>query len=99
MHLAEQVDWKRGRAVVFLDPYGAQTKWETLVALAETRAADIWILVPFGVAEARMLPHSGKSPMAGPIAARALSARTSGVTSRTKRSPAPLDQIYAVRTA
>lgn len=34
------------RAVVFLDPYGMNVRWETLELLAKTRAADVWYLFP-----------------------------------------------------
>ncbi|MGM0558146.1 MAG: three-Cys-motif partner protein TcmP [Myxococcota bacterium] len=60
--LAEATDWHQWRAVVFLDPYGTQVEWETLVALAETQAVDVWLLVPFGMAYTRMLPNSGEVP-------------------------------------
>jgi three-Cys-motif partner protein len=38
--------WKGTRGVVFLDPFGLQIKYETLERLAQTRALDIWYLVP-----------------------------------------------------
>ncbi len=60
--LARDTDWRRWRAVVFLDPYGTQVEWKTLVALAETEAVDVWLLVPFGMAYTRMLPNSGEVP-------------------------------------
>lgn len=34
------------RALVFLDPYGFQVEWETVKALAETRAIDIFVNFP-----------------------------------------------------
>lgn len=61
-HLVRATNWKAWRAVVFLDPYGAQIEWDTLVALAETEAVDVWVLVPFGIAYTRMIPHSGDVP-------------------------------------
>lgn len=60
--LARVTDWNAWRAVVFLDPYGTQVEWSTLVALAETEAVDVWLLVPFGMAYTRMLPNSGEVP-------------------------------------
>jgi three-Cys-motif partner protein len=36
--------WKSTRAVMFLDPYGMEVEWETLTAIAETRAIDVWYL-------------------------------------------------------
>ena len=38
--------WKDTRAVMFLDPYGMEVEWETLKAIAETRAIDVWYLFP-----------------------------------------------------
>src|SRR5689334_8014635 len=39
-------DWRKERAVVFLDPYGAQVRWDTLKALAATGGVDLWYLFP-----------------------------------------------------
>jgi len=52
-------DWARSRAVVFLDPYGMQVEWSTIVAIAQTRAIDLWILFPLGVAVNRLLLKAG----------------------------------------
>jgi three-Cys-motif partner protein len=40
-----------------------QVSWETLVAVAETRAIDMWILFPSGVALNRLLTKSGEIRM------------------------------------
>tara|TARA_R110002110_G_scaffold415835_1_gene657189 strand:- start:17883 stop:18728 length:846 start_codon:yes stop_codon:yes gene_type:complete len=37
-------DWQSTRAVLFLDPYGMEVEWETLKAIAETEAIDVWYL-------------------------------------------------------
>src|SRR5258707_11201188 len=37
-------EWKSARAVLFLDPYGMEVDWETLVAIAATKAIDVWFL-------------------------------------------------------
>ncbi|MES0074682.1 three-Cys-motif partner protein TcmP [Mesorhizobium sp. M0058] len=37
-------DWRSTRAVMFLDPYGMQVEWETLQAIANTKAVDVWYL-------------------------------------------------------
>jgi three-Cys-motif partner protein len=37
--------WNSTRAVMFLDPYGLSVDWETLVAIANTKAIDVWYLV------------------------------------------------------
>jgi len=52
-------DWKKTRAVVFLDPYGMQVDWETTKLLGTTKGVDLWFLIPVGVAMARMLPRNG----------------------------------------
>ena len=58
----KETDWKRHRAVVFLDPYGMQVDWETLEALAKTKAVDLWLLFPLGVAVNRLLTRAGPPP-------------------------------------
>ncbi len=57
-----QKDWlKTGRrAVMFLNPYGMQVKWETIEAIAETQAIDLWLLFPLGVAVNRLLRNDGQ---------------------------------------
>lgn len=55
------MDWISRRAVLFLDPYGAQVEWATIEAVAETRAIDLWILFPLSAVN-RMLTRSGKIP-------------------------------------
>ena len=52
-------DWKKDRAVVFLDPYGMQVEWSTIEALGATRGVDLWYLFPLGVGVSRMLPRDG----------------------------------------
>jgi three-Cys-motif partner protein len=32
--------WKHDRAVLFLDPFGAQIQWKTIKAIADTKAID-----------------------------------------------------------
>jgi len=55
-------DWSTNRAVLFLDPYGMQVEWATLASLAETRALDLWLLFPLGVAVNRLLRRDGDIP-------------------------------------
>lgn len=52
--------WKKNRAVLFLDPFGMQVEWETIQAIASTKAIDLWILFPIGVAVNRLLKKNGK---------------------------------------
>jgi three-Cys-motif partner protein len=55
-------DWRRRRAVLFLDPYGMQVEWATIEAIGGTRAIDLWILFPLGIAVNRLLTQSGNIP-------------------------------------
>jgi three-Cys-motif partner protein len=52
-------DWRRNRAVVFLDPYGMQVDWSTIETIARTQAIDLWILYPLGQAVNRLLKRQG----------------------------------------
>lgn len=54
-------DWIRARrrAVMFLDPYGTQVSWNTLKAIADTQAVDLWILFPIGTVN-RLLNRNGR---------------------------------------
>ena len=61
-HWCGRTDWRKNRAVVFLDPYGMQVDWDTMVAIAETRAIDVWVLFPLGVAVNRLLTRAGPPP-------------------------------------
>jgi three-Cys-motif partner protein len=53
-------NWERHRAVLFLDPFGMQVRWDTLEAIASTRAIDMWLLFPLGMAVNRLLRRDGK---------------------------------------
>lgn len=57
-----RLDWKKRRAVLFLDPYGMQVEWETINAIATTKAIDLWLLFPLGIAVNRLLVKSGEIP-------------------------------------
>ena len=57
----KETDWKKNRAVVFLDPYGMQVEWSTIEAISQTKGIDLWILFPLGVAVSRLLTK-GKLP-------------------------------------
>ena len=46
LELSQTTNWKQTRAVVFIDPFGLQIKYDTLRALARTEAVDVWYLVP-----------------------------------------------------
>ena len=47
------------RAVLFLDPYGMEVEWDTIAAIANTQAIDLWILFPLGIAVNRLLKRDG----------------------------------------
>lgn len=54
-------NWVRtDRAVLFLDPYGMQVEWSTLLAIAKTRAIDLWLLFPSAIAVNRLLTKDGQ---------------------------------------
>lgn len=57
-----ETDWRKHRAVVFLDPYGMQVDWALIEALAKTQAIALWILFPLGVAVNRLLTRSSEPP-------------------------------------
>ena len=51
--------WSKWRGIVFLDPFGMQVPWSTLVKLAETEAIEVLINFPVGMAIQRLLKRSG----------------------------------------
>lgn len=55
-------DWGAHRAVLFLDPYGMQVEWQTIEAIAKTKAIDLWLLFPLGIGVSRLLTRSGTIP-------------------------------------
>ena len=54
-----RIDWTRSRAVVFLDPFGMQVDWETLRCLAQTKAIEVIVNFPVGMAIQRLLEKTG----------------------------------------
>jgi three-Cys-motif partner protein len=60
--LASGIDWKRHRAVVFLDPFGMQVPWSTVEMLATTKAVEVIVNFPLGMAIQRLLTKSGLIP-------------------------------------
>lgn len=55
-------NWNSHRAVLFLDPFGMQVEWDTIEAVARTKAIDMWLLFPLGIAVNRLLTTSGDIP-------------------------------------
>jgi three-Cys-motif partner protein len=58
--LAGGIDWRHHRAVVFLDPFGMQVPWSTVELLARTKAIEVMINFPMGMAIQRLLTRSGE---------------------------------------
>lgn len=58
-------NWKKHRAVLFLDPYGLDVEWSTLEAVANTQAIDVFILVALGQEINRHLQRNGEVTPAG----------------------------------
>jgi three-Cys-motif partner protein len=58
----QRINWRTTRAVVFLDPYGMQVDWEILESIGKTKAIDLWLLFPLGVAVNRLLTKSAPPP-------------------------------------
>lgn len=54
---AEQ--WRAQRGVVLLDPFGSQVNWQTIKAIAETKALDLWYLFPAGLGVFRQISKNG----------------------------------------
>ena len=50
------------RAYIFLDAFGIQVPWSTIEALAASKAIEIIINFPMGMAIRRMMPKSGDVP-------------------------------------
>lgn len=46
------------RGVVFVDPFALHVEWDTLRAVAATKALDLWLLFPV-MAVQRLLPRNG----------------------------------------
>lgn len=61
--VCKTTSWRGTRGVVFLDPYGLQVTWDTLVAIARTKALDVWVLFPSGMGLNRLLTKSGDIPV------------------------------------
>lgn len=60
LNLCANTDWSRTRAVVFLDPYGMQVPWSTIVEISKTKAIDLWWLFPLGQGVNRLLRRDGQ---------------------------------------
>lgn len=61
LELCRFTNWRDHRGVLFLDPFGLSVEWETLERVAETKALDVWFLVPIG-ALFRLMKKDGAIP-------------------------------------
>lgn len=57
-----ETDWRRTRAVIFLDPYGMQVEWSLVEQIARTHGVDLWLLFPLGAALMRLLKKREPPP-------------------------------------
>ncbi len=55
-----RIQWNRWRGVIFLDPFGMQVPWETIVEIGKTKAIEVFINFPVGMAIQRLLKRSGQ---------------------------------------
>ena len=55
-------DWKKTRAVVFLDPFASEADWSTLQAVS-TGQVDLWLLWPIGQVINRLLTTKQLPPV------------------------------------
>lgn len=58
-----EMDTRKERAVVFLDPFGASVEWKAIKAVAHTKSIDLWILFPYAAIN-RMLVSDSMPPKA-----------------------------------
>ena len=52
--------WPEWRGVIFLDPFGMQVPWDTIVEIGKTNAIEVFINFPVGMAIQRLLKKSGQ---------------------------------------
>ncbi len=52
--------WNNWRGVIFLDPFGMQVPWSTVAAIGKTRAIEVFINFPVGMAIQRLLKRNGQ---------------------------------------
>jgi three-Cys-motif partner protein len=48
-----RLDWRRRRAVLFVDVYASNLEWKTVEAVSRTKAIDLWLLLPLGFGSAQ----------------------------------------------
>ncbi len=58
--LLKDIQWKQWRGVIFMDPFGMQVPWDTIAEIGRTKAIEVFINFPVGMAIQRLLKRSGK---------------------------------------
>ena len=53
------INWKKCKGVVFLDPFGMQVPWRIIEDIAQNNSLEILLNLPVGMAIQRLLPRSG----------------------------------------
>jgi len=61
IEFCENTDWSKSRSVVFLDPFGSQVHYDTIIRIAQTQAIDLWYLFPSGLSVFRQISREGKT--------------------------------------
>jgi three-Cys-motif partner protein len=61
INICSTMNWRRVRAVLFLDPYGMQVNWTTVEAIGRAQHIDLWYLFPAGTVH-RLLQREGEIP-------------------------------------
>ena len=56
--------WNNWRGVIFLDPFGMQVPWNTVEEIGKTKAIEVFINFPVGMAIQRLLKRNGQFPPA-----------------------------------
>ena len=83
--ICRDTDWRRTRAVLFLDPYGMQVNWTTIQAIGAVRHIDLWYLFPVGTVQ-RLLQREGRISAGWETALDRFWATRAGEPSSTRRS-------------
>jgi len=96
--LCQQTDWRKSRAVVFLDPFGFQVEWGTVEALARTGAVDLWYLVPTGIGINRQITKDGRILPEGGARIDAMLGTTGWRSRLIKTEATPVDLFGASQT-
>ena len=52
--------WRNWRGVIFLDPFGMQVPWSTIAEIGRTKAIEVFINFPVGMAIQRLLKRNGQ---------------------------------------